>query len=529
MKSEQDDGPQLSFLDRVILWLLPSWGLRRLIAKGSAERFYEAAQGSRRTRHWFRRSSDANAAAAKARGPLRELSRDARRNNRYAKNAIGIIADKVVGYGIMPRAAGVDPDINVVADAIWKRRAEAISFDYDGRLNVYGLQHLTMQGVPEAGSMLAVRRWRDDDDGEGLSLRIQMLEPDYLDCSRDGPLIGGGEIDCGVEFDRQGRRVGYHLYDEHPGAMRRAALRSRLVPADDVIHVFDIERAGQSDGIGWMGATLVKINELDDTDDAVLTQAKMAGMFGIVVSDPTGEADGVGEIVDQRGRKLEKFQPGMVLTLPGGKTVSFPTPPAMAANMDSFTRQGLRGIAAGIGGISGSELSLDFQQLSFSAARLERISTSPRIHKWRWLMLIPHLCDGLWRWVMQDAVRRGELPEAPPARWTPPPTQPIDPEKEGKAFTASIRSGQKTLLESIREQGGDPTAHLDEIEEGDRMVDARKIVLDSDARYTTINGQRQGSGKDGAGGPKESGWDNQRARELMREVLLELLEERTTD
>jgi capsid protein len=191
--------------------------------------------------------------------------------------------------------------------------------------------------------------------------------------------------------------------------------------------------------------------------------------------------------------------------------------------MDSFTRQGLRGVAAGIGGISGSELSLDFAQLSFSAARLERNSTSPRIYQRRWHMLIPHLCDGLWRWVMQDAVRRGEIPEAPPARHTPPPAQEIDPEKEGKAFREGIRSGKKTLIESIREEGNDPEAHLDEMKEGFDMLDARELTLDCDPRRTSSTGQLQGGG-----GSRDSGFDKERMRELMREVLVDLLEERAS-
>jgi capsid protein len=49
-------------------------------------------------------------------------------------------------------------------------------------------------------------------------MRLQVLEPDYLDTSRNG-IVGpsGGPIIDGVEFDKQGRRVAYWLFTSHPG------------------------------------------------------------------------------------------------------------------------------------------------------------------------------------------------------------------------------------------------------------------------------------------------------------------------
>src|SRR5688500_4436080 len=92
-----------NWLDRFVMSVAPQWGLRRIRARAAASmlaRHYDAAGGGRRTSGWHRHATDANAAAIPALTSLRELSRDLRRNNSWARRAVRVIATNTVGWGI---------------------------------------------------------------------------------------------------------------------------------------------------------------------------------------------------------------------------------------------------------------------------------------------------------------------------------------------------------------------------------------------------------------------------------------------
>ena len=81
-----------------------------------------------------------------------------------------------------------------------------------------------------------------------------MIEPDFIDTTKDSALDNGGLIRQGIEYDRTGRRSAYWLFDEHPGEnhLRMTNFTSSRVPADQIIHCFRRDRPGQSRGIPWL-------------------------------------------------------------------------------------------------------------------------------------------------------------------------------------------------------------------------------------------------------------------------------------
>jgi capsid protein len=86
-------------------------------------------------------------------------------------------------------------------------------------------------------------------------MRLQVLEPDYLDLHRNGVVTaGGGQIIDGIEFDKQGRRVAYWLFTSHPGSARLMTTQfaSVRVPADRVLHIYRVDRPGQVRGVPWL-------------------------------------------------------------------------------------------------------------------------------------------------------------------------------------------------------------------------------------------------------------------------------------
>lgn len=493
--------PRVTWWDRLLIGVAPGWGLRRVRARAAANvigRYYDAASGGRRTSGWRRPGGDANATPASDMLKLRELSRDLRRNNAWARRGIQVIRNNTVGWGIQPQPGNPTDPATKQALEVWTRWAGSTTCDWDARLPFYGIQRLVMETVVESGEALVLRELGD---AEGVPLRLRVLEPDYLDTAKDGAVSGpnGGHIVQGIEFDARGRRVAYWIHKRHPGAGTFDSAESRRWDASEVLHVYQIERPGQRRGVPWLAAAVAKLHDLDDYEDAALMQQKIAACFGAFVQDYEGAGTPLGQLgTGESGGEddsLELLEPGQIHYLPAGKTVTFATPPSVSDH-GPFTASQLRRIAAALG-VTYEDLTGDYSQVNFSSARMARIAHWANVHDWRWNMLIPQLCDGVWDWVMDLAALDHEWLEKPAAGWAPPPMPMIEPDKEGLAYSRLVRNGAMTLHGMIRELGGDPATHLAELAAGNSDLDRLGIWLDCDPRRTSQAGLAQQAGTKG--------------------------------
>jgi lambda family phage portal protein len=483
----------LNLLDRFALAVSPSWGQNRIRARMIANtlRHYEAAAPGRRTANWARGGTDANAAAGPALATLRALARDLTRNNAWARNGLRTITGNVVGWGITAKST------NREAIALWKQWAESKECDSEGRNDIYGLEVLALRAIVESGEVLVRRRWRRASDGLSIPMQLQVLEPDFLDTTKDGMYgVAGGPIVQGVEFDMLGRRVAYWLFDQHPGAARFGMdFTSKRVSADDVIHVFLSERVGQVRGVSWLAPAIVNLRDFDEFEDASLMRQKIAACFAAFVTDIDGAGPGIGDVDTSSTPIVETLEPGLVSYLKPGQNVAFASPPAPQDS--GFSAQTLRRIAAAIG-VTYEDLTGDYSQVNFSSARMSRIAHWKNVHDWRWNMLIPQFCEGVWDWAMEVAEIAGQVSGPAKAEWTPPPMPMLEPDREGLALQRLVRTGAMTPDEMVRERGFDPETHWKEYANAMAKLDKLGIVLDCDARKTNQSGQVQSTGSGGS-------------------------------
>ncbi len=412
------------------------------------------------------------------------------RNNPWARRGLRRLVTNTVGWGIRPKATGRSATRVM---ELWKQWGETTQCDAAGRLTFYGLQRLIMRTIVESGEVLIRRRPRQPKDRLAIPLQLQVLEPDYLDTSRDAaPGIDGGVIVQGIEFDTIGRRVAYWLFDQHPGAVGGLfSPASRRVPASEILHVFDQERAGQIRGPSWFASVDVRLHDFDEFEDATLMKQKIAACMAAFVTDLDGSGVGIGEAgTDAKtGQSTDTFEPGMILNLPAGKQVTVANPP-QSTDHAAYSTSALRGIAAGLG-VTYEDLTGDMTQVNFSSARMARIAHLADVNDWRWNMLIPQFCAPAWAWMLNAALIAGEQLEIVPAEWTPPAMPMIDPATEGLAIARMVRTGAMTHDEMVREQGYDPEQFWKEYAAGLQRLDKLDIVLDSDPRRTTAAGQIQ--------------------------------------
>lgn len=498
----------MHWIDRAIGAVAPGLGLRRARHRQALDvlaRAYEGARQSRRTEGWVTPGTGANAEIGPALARLRARSRDLVRNNPYAAKAVQALVSNMVGTGLMPRARAQDTELAAQTDRLWVRFAA--SCDADGLTDFAGLQALIVRSLVESGEVLVRLRPRRREDGLPVPLQIQVLEPDHLDSLRTEELSGGGYILQGVEFDPLGRRMAYWLFPRHPGdanaLMGQGSVQSRRVPADQVLHLFERLRPGQVRGVPWFAPVMLKMRDLDEYDEAELVRKKIEACFAAFVTGVEDEATLGSAQTNAAGQRVESFEPGMIEYLEPGKDVKFASP-ASSGGYAEYMRFQLHAIAAGVG-LTYELLTGDLSQVNYSSIRAGLIEFRRRMEALQWQLMVPGLCEPVWRRFVQAAQAAGQLPQDAGiiADWTAPRFEAVDPLKDIQADVLAVRAGVMTLKEAIARQGYEPAQVLREIAETNAELDALGIILDSDPRRSTKTGQD--SGRDAEAGAMPAG------------------------
>jgi lambda family phage portal protein len=307
-----------------------------------------------------------------------------------------------------------------------------------------------------------------------VPLQLQILESDHLyDYSTSA--TNGNTINRGIEYDKLGRRIAYHIYKHHPGssAIHADWGATVRVPADEIIHLMRRDRPGQERGVTWLAPVMITLRELDLYEDAYLKRQSIANAFaGFVTTDEVATARD--EITDLAGG----IEPGSLYVMRPGESLEFPTPPR-GDDYGPYTLSNLRRVAAGLN-ITYESLTGDLSEVNFSSARMGWQEFGRSVEAWRWNLFIPQFCDTVARWFAAysgiDAT----------AQWTPPARMMVDPAREVPAIKEAIRSGLITQSEAVRQQGYDPEQLWQESAADNARLDALGLVLDSDPRQNLI-------------------------------------------
>lgn len=481
-------------LDRIVGTVSPSAMLRRVEARTRIEAlirataYYDGASTGYRTSARMVSRRDANAEVRLALPRLRDVHRDLVRNNPYAARAVTSRVANTVGGGIVP---------SVVAKGRTKKRAQdllrhvrKVTIDYDGRSNLYALQALAERARSESGEALLVRYLptaeRMRADGLAVPLQIRVLEGDYLDHAKHGATASGGFIFMGVEFDAEGRRKGYWLFDDHPHGRefaRRpgAVLTSRFVAAADVIHYYHVLRPGQVRGVPDGTPVIMTARDLAEYEDARLLREKIAACFSMFWTrgeQPTNLAQSASATERAAGFRISDLAPGLIQELPQGSSVTFGSPPATQGHAE-YVSASVRRIAIGYD-LPFEEVAGDLTGVSFLSGRLGEIHLARRVEQWQQHNLIPILCDGIARWFVEAAavmgVRGFDL------EWTAPRREMLSPKDEIPAKRDAIRAGLTSRQEEIRKLGYDPEQVDDEQRQDNERAQALGLAHDSDGR-----------------------------------------------
>ncbi|MFM7012739.1 MAG: phage portal protein, partial [Betaproteobacteria bacterium] len=383
-------------------------------------------------------------------------------------------ATGVVGKGIRPAASGGKNDMKRFKTA-WKEWAEKVACDHAKRLNLYGLQKLVMRAVAESGECLILKRINPNSK---YRLELMVLEGDYIDHNQHhayGMTNPDGSFDhYGIRYDRDYRRVGIWVYEKHP---MEGGFKSNLVPMSDVIHVFEVLRAGQSRGVPMGVASFVRMNDFAKYEDAQLLRQQVAACFSVFVRQGTGI--GTGAAAGAYDDRYEKIEPASIQYLAPGEEVTFGNPP-VTEGYESYSRWQLRAIAAAYR-VSYEALTGDYSNANFASGRMGWIQMQQSFDAQQRDVLIPAL-DQIAEWFTGVLLIQGVLRAEVLVEWTTPRREMLDPTKETDSLVAQVQSGLKSYAEAVRELGYEWADTLDEIKEVQTVIDEKKLTISADYR-----------------------------------------------
>ncbi len=490
----------MNTLDRFITWLNPQAGLRRANIR-RALLAYDGAETGRRRDSWAATNADANAEVWGSLPRLRARSRDLVRSNPFAASAATSWVTRIVGTGIHPR---VNNEILAAAWASWSKQCSA-----DGLGDFAAVQALVERTVFESGECLVRFRYRKLSDGVVPPLQVQVLEPDYIDQWKSGPVNNGpsgaqsGYIIQGVQFNLLGTIEGYWLFGQHPGASVMTGVRaglslqSRFVSASEVLHIFEATRPGQVRGVPRMAPVLTVCKDLADYEDAELVRKRTESCLALIVESPeteSGDGPHIGAVVtDSQGNAVEQFSPGMIARTKPGEAVKF-NQPGSAGGYHEYKANRVHDICAGIG-IPYEMVVGDFSGVNYSSYQAGLLAFRDLVEVHQNLVLIPQLCVPVWREFLSAMKLMDPRLVGEEAKWTPPSFDLLNRLEEAKADALELMIGKYSWPQVAARNGNDPARLIAEIAEWRPLVEAAGLQFNQKAATPTDQSQQeQGNG-----------------------------------
>lgn len=459
---------------------------------------YEAGSTSgKRAIGWRAPTVSPNMAVLYQLATLRDRSRQAVRNDGYAKGAIDKLVTNIVGTGIKPLSQAKNPEFRKAVQALWLRWTD--TSDADGLLDWYGQQAQAVRAWLEGGEVFIRLRNRFDEDGLAVPLQVQVLEPEMCPHTYNAVGRNGHRIRAGIEFDRIGRRAAYWFHPSRPGDLNDwEAGNLRAVPAESVIHIYDPLRPGQLRGVPHLTQALIRLNELDKLEDATLLRAQIQNLFAGFIRRPNTDGSDLNPITNQAadattadGRPIVTLEPAAMTELGPGEEISFNSPPNADPNGAAFTKLLLLGVAAATG-VPYEVLTGDMSGLNDRVMRVVLYEFRRRIQAWAHQIVAFQICRRVWRAWLDRAFVAGALPipidylESPEpwaaVRWMPQGWPYIHPVQDVEAAQKAIRGGLTSRSAVVSEQGEDSEVIDAEQASDNERADELGLSYDSDGR-----------------------------------------------
>lgn len=479
---------QQNLLDKLITWVDPKAGARRLAARGALALAggYTGAKIDRAALKAWNPPSGSPATDIIPDLPrLRSLTRDAVRNAPVATGAVANSVDAIVGTGLACNPAinhkllGVSEEFASEWQDTTRTRfeawAESTDSDITGRCDFYGNQDLSLRSSFESGDCWVLTPMVESPMG-GMQLALQLIEADRV--SNPTGKSDSETLQDGVVVDEAtGASVGIWVAKRHPGDRRWSnswtyyPIRGAETGRRNALQIWQPLRPMQVRGVPWLAPIIEPLKQLTRWTDNELNAAVTSSLFSLFVKmDPDAfeglfEQDAQEALVENASNWTGEMESGKAVRLLPGEEIQSAAMNRPNPDFDPFWIAMVRQIGMAIS-IPYEVLVMHFQS-SYSAAR-GALLMAWRFYRKRRDMLAKQLCQPVYELWLANEVAEGRIAApgffADPlvraawckAVWTGDGPGSIDPGKEVDAAVKRIDAGISTVqAESLLHDGGD--------------------------------------------------------------------------
>jgi len=437
---------------------------------------FKGAEFNRLTLDWNSSRVPADDEIRHVMGRLRARARDLSRNNPYVRQYLNLLRVNVVG----PEGAKLQAQVRNNSGELARRVNDRIEESWadwcsrptvDGKMSMVDFQHLTLETVAKEGEAF-VRIRRGFDNKHGMAL--EAIDPDLLDELLNRPSgTSKAEIRMAVEVNEYGGPIAYHVWDS-PLTTGGMTNRRRLerVPADEIIHLYRMDRPNLTRGVTWLAPVMFALNMLDGYEDAEITACRLAASSTGVLTRKDGGAD---LQLGEDGQVAFEANPGSFMFAPEGYDLATWDPNHPNSNYQSFVKGCLRRIASGLG-VSYNVLANDLEGVNYSSMRsgvlVERDLWRSLQCWWESSFLRPVYSEWLNLALLNGAL---VLDSRDPrkflsSRWVSRGWQWVDPSKDTDAGIKEVQSGLGSRTALLAEQGRDFEEVLEELAAEKKMA-----------------------------------------------------------
>lgn len=424
----------LNKLDRLIEYVAPVYFQKRYQSRlwMSAVAAYTGASKSRRqAQEWKTSSGDADADTVSDLPTLRERCRDLTRNSPIAAGIINTSVTNIVGTGLKLQAR-IDRDILKISDdaaAEWEANtereyrlwAESVECDRARELKFYDYQDLVCRQQLENGESFVLFP-RIQRLGSPYELKLQAVEADRV--SNPDKKQNSDTLVEGIEKDKDGAPVAYHIARQHPGS---SIYNSKLTGWDrieafgkktglpNVLHIKRILRPGQTRGVPFLAPVIECIKQITRYTEAEIMAAVISSFFTVFIKTNAGQPgippfdttyfrDESGSTASDKDIKLGS---GLIVGLGNNQEIQTANPARPNSNFEPFLIAIIEQI--------GAALEIPYEVLikhfssSFSASRAALLEAW-RFFRGRRTWLISHFCQPVYEIFLWEAIAKGRIP-----------------------------------------------------------------------------------------------------------------------
>lgn len=464
---------------------MAKWWQRIFAAAGDVA--YKAARVNRTNSTWQPTRHDGEEAIREAWDMMGARARDLAINSPTGKRIADTLADLIVGSGMQSYAVPFSVDVvqrlqdptllqsGILKDLEYSLESDDFFADWtehadaDGDNTWQEMERMACYELVNAGNAILLECAVPSRDRQ-IPLCYQLIERDQLDLTMDRPSAPGqNKILNGIEYDRNNRKVAYHISDAHPASSYdyRGSINSSRIPASRIIHAYLRFRPSQRTGHPWAQEAMQSIRDLDWYTGSELISAAVQSILTFIINSPnhtgvTGLEDNMdGE--DDYGNPLLKLGSGVVWR--GGPEDKLEVAESRRPSRDAAPFIGEMRVEQAMGaGISPSRLTRDYRSHSYTSARAAHLDDEAHLKPLQ-RFVASRISLPVRRRVNAMAAGMGLFSSITPRQFVAdesrmqkfealgPGREQLDPEKETDASLAKLRGGLSTLqLENGRRQ-----------------------------------------------------------------------------